>query len=101
MLKILISGILLSSVFLFGIQAENHAPVVKIMQPKIDAAFTWNSLVPYSIEVSDAEDGESKYQEIQTSEVLVKLKYFENPSKASAYLKQKRLSDTVAVMNML
>ena len=101
MLKILISGILLSSFFLFGIQTENHAPVVKIIQPQVNAAYTWNSPAPFSIEVSDAEDGESKYQEIQTAEVLVKLKYIENSAKASAYLKQKKFSDTIGVMNML
>jgi len=55
----------------------------------------------FFIEVSDAEDGESKYQEIQTAEVLVKLRYIENSAKASAYLKQKKFSDTIGVMNML
>src|ERR1700687_5880746 len=108
MLKGLLSGILLSSAFFVGIsfipsstafklnkqpesresfQISNHTPTVKIIQPQKNAVYIWNSLIPYSVDVSDAEDGESKYQEIQSMEVLVKLKYVENAVKSSAYLK--------------
>src|ERR1700676_1715764 len=85
----------------FNLQIPNHAPVVKIIQPNKNAVYISNSLVPYSIEVSDAEDGESKYQEIQSAEVLVKIKYVAGAVKASAYLKQKKSGDSVAVMSML
>ncbi len=82
-------------------QTENHAPVVKILQPLQQATFTWNALVPFDIRVSDAEDGESKYQEIQSSEVLVKLKYAKNSAMAAAFLKQKIFPDTAGVAGML
>jgi|SRR5450432_878547 cytochrome c len=99
MLKGLHAGILIS-VALIG-YAPNHAPVVKIIHPAKNSFYEWNSLVLYSVEVSDPEDGESKYQEIQSAEVLVKLKYVENSVKASAYLKQKKFNDTVSLNDML
>jgi cytochrome c len=84
-----------------GSQTPNQAPVVRIIQPLKNARYSWNQLLPYSIEVSDLEDGESKYQEIQSAEVLVKLKYVENATRASAYLKQKVFADSAGVMSMV
>jgi cytochrome c len=82
-------------------QTTNHAPVVNILQPLNHSIHDWNTMVPYSVQVSDAEDGESKYQEIQSSEVLIKLQYAENGVKADAYLKQKKIKDTVGLNGML
>ena len=82
-------------------QTPNHAPVIRITQPVNHSLGTWGSQVPYAVEVSDIEDGESKYQEIQSAEVLVRLKYAENSVQASAYLKQKKYNDTAGLMNMM
>lgn len=82
-------------------QTPNHAPVIKIVQPVNHSICTWGSHVQYSVDVSDTEDGESKFQEIQSAEVLVRLKYAENSVLASAYLKQKKFSDTAGLMNMM
>jgi cytochrome c len=99
MLKGLRTGLMMS-VVLFG-QTPNHAPVVRISHPDDHTIFTWNSQVPYSVDVSDAEDGDSKYQEIQAADVLVRLKYVGNSVQASAYLKQKKIADTSGLMNMM
>ena len=32
--------------------------------------------LPYSVEISDQEDGESRFQEIPSAEVLIKLKIY-------------------------
>ena len=61
---------------------ENHPPVVKIMQPKTGSSYTPNSQVRYTISVSDKEDGDSKYQEINASEVLLQVKYISSASTA-------------------
>jgi cytochrome c len=98
-LRALSAGILIF-VVLIG-QAPNHAPVIKIIQPAQNSIYLWNSQIAYSVEVSDAEDGESKYQEIQSAEVLVSLKYLENSMKAANYLKQKKFSDTTGLISML
>jgi cytochrome c len=57
------------SVFLFQ---ENHPPVVKLTVP---AAATTNSPVSYSINVSDKEDGETKFDEINPNEILLQVQY--------------------------
>lgn len=79
----------------------NHAPVVKIRQPSQNAVYAWNSLVPYSIEITDPEDGDSKFEEIASNEVMVKLKFVRDPIKAAEYLKQKKFSDTTGLSGML
>jgi cytochrome c len=99
MLKRLHAGILMF-VVLIG-QTPNHTPVIKIVQPANHLVCNWGSQVQYAVDVSDAEDGESKYQEIQPAEVLVRLKYAENSVQTSAYLKQKKFNDTAGLMNML
>jgi cytochrome c len=82
-------------------QIPNHAPVVSFTQPVNHTVYSWGSQVQYSADVSDKEDGESKYQEIQSSELLVRLKYVENSIQASAYIKQKKFNDTIGLMNMM
>lgn len=84
-----------------GLQIPNHAPVVKIIQPQKNSSYIWDDPVPYAVRVSDKEDGDSKYQEIPSTEVLVKLKYLENAARASVYMKQKKFNDTLGIMSML
>src|SRR4051812_1557309 len=99
MLKPLRKGLLISIVFI--VQAPNHTPVIRISKPDNHTNYTWNSQVPYSVDVSDVEDGDSKFQEIQAGEVLVRLKYVANSVQASAYLKQKKFNDTSGLMSMM
>lgn len=63
------------------LRQENHAPVVKIITPKANSFFNWNSQVNYTIDISDKEDGESKYDEINPKEVLLEVKYAGDASK--------------------
>ncbi len=82
-------------------QTNNHSPQVSIVQPANKSVHSWNEVVPYTIEISDQEDGESKYQEIQSAEVLIKMKYVVSQSAAQAYFQQKKFSDTVGVGSLL
>lgn len=114
MLKGLYTGIILTSDFIIRIialayglissviiQTPNHAPQIKFIEPSGKTIHTWNELVLYSVEISDQEDGESRFQEINSTEVLVKLKYAENTAKAAVYLKQKIIADSAGVYSML
>ena len=65
-------------------QMENQAPVVKIISPKINSSYRENAQVAYKISVSDKEDGESKYQEINPKEVLLKVEYVKDTAEALA-----------------
>jgi len=56
-------------------QATNHPPKVKIISPANNSSYPWNSRISYSISVSDPEDGDSRYDEIQAKEVFLEIKY--------------------------
>lgn len=71
-----------------GIQMENTPPVVKIVSPGHNSTFTRNTMLPYSVTVSDREDGESKYQEIPSAEVFLETRYFQDAAKASAFMQK-------------
>jgi len=67
-----------------GAKPVNHPPTVRILDPKANDAYAENSQVRYNIEVSDPEDGESKYQEINPTEVLLMVRYFSSSAAADA-----------------
>jgi len=67
-------------------QIQNQAPIVKIINPKNNGTLNLNVPVSYEISVSDKEDGDSKYDEINGKEVLLEVKYLKDKSKAAALL---------------
>lgn len=89
-MKITKSAIIYFSVFLsltffsFINFQENHPPVVKIISPQSNSSFDKDASVTYKISVSDKEDGESKFDEINTKEVLLEVRYLKNGKAAPA-----------------
>ena len=67
-------------------QQKNEAPVVKIITPKNNSSFDDKSLVNYSITVSDRDDGESKFDEINVKEILLEVKSINDESKLAVEL---------------
>jgi cytochrome c len=67
-----------------GAKPMNHPPTVKIHSPKTDGTYAENTQVRYEIDVSDQEDGESKFQEINSAEVLLVVRHFSSPEAAEA-----------------
>ena len=65
-------------------QQENHPPVVKIVSPQTNSSFGKDASVTYKISVSDKEDGESKFDEINPKEVLLEVRYLKNGKTAPA-----------------
>lgn len=57
---------------------QNQPPNVSIVFPKDKTTVQPGQQISYSIEVADAEDGESKYREIVGSEVFMEIRYFTN-----------------------
>jgi cytochrome c len=51
----------------------NHPPSVKIESPTNNAILTINSGLTYQVQVTDPEDGDSRYDEINTKEVILEL----------------------------
>lgn len=72
---------------------ENSPPVVRILSPGPEEIITWNSQVRYEISVSDQEDGESRYGEINPDEVLLEVEYLPEMDEQS---KKKKLKETGA-----
>ncbi len=55
---------------------EEPVPMVKLhISKNIDEDVTWDDYVRYSIDVSDIKDGESRYGEINSNEVLLKIEF--------------------------
>ncbi len=86
-------GIPLVLVLLAFVVQENHPPVVKIISPRANGTYEENTLVRYQVEVSDKEDGESKFQEIPSNEVFLEVRYFADASKAATASSQTVKSD--------
>jgi cytochrome c len=55
-------------------QQQNNPPVVRIISPKNNSTFSPNIPIHFSIEVSDKEDGDSKFDEINPKEILLEVK---------------------------
>ena len=72
----------------FVVEQSNSSPVVKFILPASQAVFKWNTQFIYSISVEDKEDGNSKYEEIASNEVFLKIKYLSDSSKLSNYIAQ-------------
>lgn len=66
---------------------ENNPPEIRIMVPFANITFSWNSILPYEIQVLDDEDGNSEYDEINSNEVLLIVTYLQDSSKLKSYLK--------------
>jgi cytochrome c len=62
----------------------NHPPTVKILSPKANGTYDENAQVRYEIDVSDQEDGESKFQEISPTEVLLIVRHFSSAEATEA-----------------
>jgi cytochrome c len=75
--------------------APNDPPIVRITEPISNSKFRWNSMLRYTISVSDKEDGNSEYDEIAANEVLLEVAYLADSSNVKKYLSQKakQLSD--------
>ena len=79
------------------IEVENHPPVVKIISPANNSAYALNSMVSYEISVSDEEDGESKYGEINPKEIFLKIKYVKDTNNLIAETRSRIEDDAPAL----
>jgi cytochrome c len=75
------------------VKQTNHPPTVKIVSPKDGSLYQENAQVRYEIDVSDQEDGESKFQEINSTEVLLIVRHFSSPDAAQAAMSRTVVDD--------
>jgi cytochrome c len=62
---------------------QNNPPVVSIISPKNNSTFSPGIPIHFSITVSDKEDGDSKYDEINAKEVLLEVKLLNDTNNIS------------------
>lgn len=67
---------------------ENEAPEVKIISPLENVALKSGSIIPYSITVSDKEDGNTEYYEINSKEVILTTTYFSDATEIKKYINE-------------
>lgn len=72
------------------IKVENNPPKVLITEPLQNDRFSWNEVIRYSIRVKDKEDGDSEFEEIKGSEVLLEARYLSDEESAKKYIDKKR-----------
>jgi cytochrome c len=80
---------------------ENSAPVVRIISPANKSTFRWNTDVQYVIQVSDKEDGNSEYDEINGNEVLMHIMYLPDTLKAANYRNGKLTEDEPRAITLM
>ena len=72
---LLLLGLITIAVLAVDHNIKNSAPQVHIVEPGVSQVLTWGTPTYYSIEVSDQEDGMSRYDEIRNNEVLLAVQY--------------------------
>jgi cytochrome c len=70
-------------------QKQNNQPEVKLSLTANTNSLKWNSLVPYTISVSDVEDGKSEYNEIVSNEVLLEVRFIADSTIAKNFIAKK------------
>ncbi|HET6256706.1 MAG TPA: c-type cytochrome [Puia sp.] len=58
----------------------NHAPTVRIESPANNSVLNINTPITYQVHVTDPEDGDSRYDEINPKEVIVELATSHSPA---------------------
>jgi cytochrome c len=68
-------GLYATNEFQFFQERQNDPPTVTLVSPENNSTHDLKSLVRYSINVSDKEDGELKYDEIPLSRIFLEVKF--------------------------
>jgi cytochrome c len=72
-------------------QQRNTAPIVKINEPGHQGVYSANTLVSYSVSVSDKEDGDSRYDEIPSNSIFLELSFHQNSLNSNEGAKHKAI----------
>lgn len=79
---------------------QNSLPVVKIVSPANQSSVNRNAAVPYNIRVTDKEDGDTKFDEINVKEVLLQVTYLTDTSNLSSLIRKSEAADEPGLLGM-
>ncbi|HVW95288.1 MAG TPA: hypothetical protein VHA56_04935 [Mucilaginibacter sp.] len=88
------------SFFGFVTRQENQPPVVRIVNPKNNGVYRPGGQVNYEISVADKEDGDTKYDEINAKEVLLKVQYVKNKARIKQIIGREKNADPVGFITL-
>jgi cytochrome c551/c552 len=74
---------------------SNNPPKVTLLMPDGKTPVNNGVIIPYKIEVRDAEDGFSGYDEIQRNEVFMKIGWISDSKKLAAYEAKEKKSENI------
>lgn len=86
-MKYIATLLILVALTAFSYQQQNHPPVVKIALPANNASFPAGSPISYQVSVSDKEDGDTRYDEINVKEILLQVSYVKDKNKIASLMK--------------
>lgn len=92
--------ILISGIVVLLTRSPNHAPTVTIRSPENNSAFNAGSRVHYAIVVTDQEDGDSRYDEINTKEVMLEVKCVRDQKEITRFQNKKKLPEPAGLVAM-
>jgi cytochrome c len=75
------------------VQQANTAPLVKLVKPLSSVSIKAGSPVSYTIEVADKEDGQTKYEEIASTEVYLAIQALGNTADQQRWLDAEKQSE--------
>lgn len=88
--KLFLNGIVLILIFSsFKYLQQNSSPNLKIVSPGQNNGFSWDKIIPFEISINDKEDGNSDFDEINNSEVVLTVQYLNDSLKVKNYLTQR------------
>jgi cytochrome c len=68
---------------------DNEKPKVTIVSPAVSVSYQWGTPLRFDVHVADKEDGDSKYDELNTAEILVEARAVADTSKLPKYRKSR------------
>ncbi|MFT3706007.1 MAG: hypothetical protein QM802_26810 [Agriterribacter sp.] len=95
---VLLCVVITTALCSFSFYQKNNIPVVTIAAPVNGSAVTHGNAIAYKIEVTDKEDGTTKYEEIQSGEIFMKLKYVSSVKEINAYIQKENQGEKVFVL---
>jgi cytochrome c len=94
-------SVLLLLITIASLFAGNNPPSVVIVAPAAGTTFKWNTPIRYEIQVSDKEDGDSRYDEINAKEVLMEARYLTDTTQISEWPNKRRPLQAMMASNCM
>lgn len=91
----------ISACLILLLYQQNNPPTVKISVPKPDATYTWETSLRYSVQVTDKEDGDTRYDEIPSTAILLEARAVDDTAQSSTYRTKRSVVHAMMASNCM